>query len=271
MKIGIASDLHLEFQDIHIPNQDGVDVLVLAGDILIAQELHDRPPGGSPDSKAERFRGFLGRVSQDFPHVVYIAGNHEFYHGRWWGSLDHIREAVSPHPNIHFLEDQKVEIGGVTFLGATMWTDLNRGDPVTVHAIAGIMNDYRVIRVDNGDGGAGWGKLRPMHTLERHRRSRGWLEREIAGGQRLVVVTHHTPSFQSCAPEYRHDREMNGGYHTEMFTTLADNPQILAWIHGHTHHPFDYTIGSTRVVCNPRGYSGWDRSADDWQLKVIEV
>lgn len=35
------------------------------------------------------------------------------------------------------------------------------------------------------------------------------------------------------------------------------NPQAgrpLLWVHGHTHDSFDYMIGSTRVLCNPRGY-----------------
>ena len=27
------------------------------------------------------------------------------------------------------------------------------------------------------------------------------------------------------------------------------------WIHGHTHESFDYEIGKTRVICNPRGYA----------------
>ena len=26
------------------------------------------------------------------------------------------------------------------------------------------------------------------------------------------------------------------------------------WVHGHTHHSFDYRAGATRIVANPRGY-----------------
>jgi hypothetical protein len=54
---------------------------------------------------------------------------------------------------------------------------------------------------------------------------------------------------------------------------ILDHPQIRLWTHGHTHHAFDYQIGDTRIVCNPRGYetasysedSGWDPN------KIIEV
>jgi hypothetical protein len=34
---------------------------------------------------------------------------------------------------------------------------------------------------------------------------------------------------------------------------LQHQPRL--WIHGHTHESFDYKIGKTRVVCNPRGYA----------------
>jgi hypothetical protein len=28
------------------------------------------------------------------------------------------------------------------------------------------------------------------------------------------------------------------------------------WVHGHTHSSFDYKLGKTRIICNPRGYPG---------------
>jgi len=80
------------------------------------------------------------------------------------------------------------------------------------------------------------------------------------------VVGHHSPSFQSVHDMYKHETLMNGGYHSDLSEFIMDHPQIKLWTHGHTHHPFDYTIGETRVVCNPRGYendgysenSGWN-------------
>jgi hypothetical protein len=84
--------------------------------------------------------------------------------------------------------------------------------------------------------------------------------------KKVVVVGHHTPSFKSCHPNYAHDTLMNGGYHSDLSEFILDHPQIVLWTHGHTHHPFDYVIGETRIVCNPRGYvndgysedTGWD-------------
>lgn len=34
---------------------------------------------------------------------------------------------------------------------------------------------------------------------------------------------------------------------------LRWQPQL--WMHGHTHDSFDYRIGATRVIANPRGYA----------------
>ena len=66
---------------------------------------------------------------------------------------------------------------------------------------------------------------------------------------------------------------MNGAYHSDLSDIMLDNPQIKLWTHGHTHHPFDYVIGETRIVCNPRGYENGSYSEDTgWDPeKVIEV
>ena len=64
---------------------------------------------------------------------------------------------------------------------------------------------------------------------------------------------------------------MNGGYHSDLSEFILDNPQIKLWTHGHTHEDFDYMIGSTRVVCNPRGYINYESRANNWKLKVMEV
>ena len=35
--------------------------------------------------------------------------------------------------------------------------------------------------------------------------------------------------------------------------------------------PDDYMVGETRVVCNPRGYAGWDEMAEKFQLKYLDI
>jgi len=279
MKIKLVSDLHLEFSDINITNPDKCDVLILGGDIMIAQDLHDHPePANTADQAAiangtglgrrqqaaQRFRDFLKRCSFSFPHVVYIAGNHEFYNGKFYAGLDYLREECAKYPNVYFLECDTKTIDDVTFVGATLWTDMNKGDPMTMHAIEGMMNDFRIIKNDKRS----YAPMSARDVVNRHARTLSYFRTVLAEqhDRKFVVVGHHTPSFQSAHPMYKDQYLMNGGYHSELSEFIMDHPQIKLWTHGHTHHPFDYVIGETRIVCNPRGYendgysenSGWN-------------
>jgi DNA repair exonuclease SbcCD nuclease subunit len=224
---------------------------------------------GRRQAVALRFRDFLSRCSFQFPHVIYIAGNHEFYHGRWVASLQHLRDECAKFPNVYFLENDIKVINEVSFIGATLWTDCNKGDPLTLHALTDMMNDYRIIRNDD----KGFTKLRPAHSMYRHQRTLSYLKAVLPDmkDKKVVFVGHHTPSHQSIHERYRGDHLMNGGYHTDLSEFILDHPEIVLWTHGHTHEPFDYMIGTTRIVCNPRGYAGHDENADIFKLKYLEI
>ena len=129
MKIQIVSDLHLEFADCNIKNENNADVLILSGDILVAQDLHDHPETdygmysnanladlGRRQRTALRFRDFLKRCSFQFPKVLYIAGNHEFYHGKFPESIEHLRSECAKFPNVHFLIKCRPFYKGFLFL-----------------------------------------------------------------------------------------------------------------------------------------------------------
>ena len=88
---------------------------------------------------------------------------------------------------------------------------------------------------------------------------------------RFVVVGHHAPSKQSTHPRYRNEVIMNGAYSTNLDNFILDRRQIKLWTHGHTHEDFDYMIGTTRVLCNPRGYDGYEERADNFKLKYVEI
>ena len=281
MKLYVTSDIHLEFGDCIIKNEDNVDVLILSGDIMIAQDMHDHPEMdygmyssvnlddlGRRQAMALRFRDFLKRVSFQFPHVVYVAGNHEFYNGKWPIGIEYLREECARFPNVYFMENDSRTIGDFTFIGSTLWTDMNQGDPLTLYNIAGMMNDYRIIR--NSD--HGYRRLTPEDTALRHRTSMDYIRNVIEGkfDQKFVIVGHMSPSKQSTHPRYT-DVIMNGGYSSNLDDFMLDHPQIKLWTHGHTHEDFDYMVGSTRVVCNPRGYINYEERADRWQPKLVEI
>jgi Icc-related predicted phosphoesterase len=88
---------------------------------------------------------------------------------------------------------------------------------------------------------------------------------------KVIVVGHHAPSKASTHPRYRGETIVNGAYSSDLSEFILDRPGIKLWTHGHTHEDFDYMIGDCRVVCNPRGYDGYERRAAFFELKVIDV
>jgi len=289
MKIAICSDVHLEFGDLMLKNEDGADVLVLSGDILVASDVGKFDPTGIVENaKGQRLHDFMSRCSFQFPHVVYIMGNHEHYHGDYATSAKILREFCAEWSNVHFLDKESIRIDDVTFIGGTLWTDMNGEDELTMRHIAGMMNDFRIVdnsnRVvnyksfENGVDGAPTFRTRtarfsPADAVEDHKSMMGYIQTVIQGrfDEKFVVVGHHAPSKASTHPRYKDEEVMNGGYSSKLDDFIMEHPQIKLWTHGHTHEDFDYMVGSTRIVCNPRGYINYEERADRFQLKTVEV
>lgn len=276
MKFALASDLHLEFGTIDLHNEEGADMLILAGDILTAKALIN--PQRNHD-----YITFLERVSSRFDKIIYIMGNHEHYNGDFALSETQIRETMSSFTNIYFLHNQHVDLCGYRFYGGTMWTDCNRSNPVTMLAMKSKMNDYVLVenseyairrRNQNGDTYYKPGKLMPEDTAIEHSAYVRNLTNVLneTDDMPMIVISHHLPSYQSVPPEYLSDIEGNYAYVADMTNLIMNNDKkIKYWIHGHTHDACDYMIGNTRVLCNPRGYIGHERDASFFKLKYYEV
>lgn len=137
LKIQIVSDLHLDKygddipDDIIIPN---APVLALLGDVGSAGSLY--------------YQQFLYKQTERFQHVIFLAGNHEYYNQRIKiikrqndrASVKSVnndelpplmttdeqqkwmRDVANSKPNLHFLERDGLEINGVVILGTTLWS-----------------------------------------------------------------------------------------------------------------------------------------------------
>jgi predicted phosphodiesterase len=252
MRIRVLSDLHLEFKDWTPPKTDA-DVVVLAGDIHVG------------------VKG-VEWARRSFPSVpiVYVPGNHEFYH-------QHIHDMTQQlfmegeRLGVHVLSGRSSVIGGVRFLGATLWTDFALGgaDPSSINramldAQSG-MYDFHVIRCGADR------KFRPTDAREIHLAQvqwlRGQLAEEFAGT--TVVVTHHLPHRRSIHPKYE-TSDLNPGFASDLGNLVG--PPASLWIHGHTHESFDYVVNGTQVVCNPRGYAPMELNASfDPVFTVVPV
>lgn len=286
MKIAVVSDVHLEFEDLDIVNGDNAEVLILSGDICVAADLDMRDSRqtemGFARARSERFHEFFERCATRFPHVIYVMGNHEYYHSDLATELNEVRRKLAHLTNLYVLEREIKVIGDVTFIGGTLWTDMNNLDPLTLYHMRTMMNDFRVIsnssvpvhfRTQEGEFKTRVGKFSPEDAVEEHVKMKGYIQQIVEGkfDQKFVVVGHHAPSKLSTHEMYKDDTIMNGGYSSELDEFILDRPQIKLWTHGHTHHNFDYMIGSTRVVCNPRGYANYEAQADTWQLQTVEI
>jgi predicted phosphodiesterase len=284
VKIAIASDVHLEFGSLEINNTDGADVLILSGDICIARDLSDRDVHNllGEHTKNHRYHTFFESCAAQFDHVIYIAGNHEHYHGDFVTTVPRLKEKLSYLTNLHVMEKQSITLGDVTFVCGTLWTDMNREDPDTLYRIRSYMNDFRIIKDSRhpvhykdseGHRHTRDGRFSPEATVEEHRAMLKFVEESITADPtaKYVVVGHHAPSRSSTHPQYADQSMVNGAYSSNLDEFIMDRPQIKLWTHGHTHHEFDYMIGSCRVMCNPRGYDGYEQQAEQWQLKTVDI
>jgi predicted phosphodiesterase len=237
MKIQIASDLHLEqlpavmkaASPTFITPAADADLLILAGDI---------------DNDLAGIDAF-----KDWPvPVLYVPGNHEFYGCGHPGLTPHLRKAAEG-TSVTVLDRDALTLGGVRFLGCTLWTDflLNRSlsQASSMSAAEARLLDFSKINTQKG-------LFRAKDALEDHERSRAWLNDKLQEpfSGKTVVITHHGPHPLSVHPRYFGD-QLNAAFVSDL-TPLLFHPDL--WIHGHVHDSFDYRVGKARVVCNPKGY-----------------
>jgi hypothetical protein len=241
-------------------------------------------------NRSEMYHKFFQECSERFPNVIYIMGNHEYYHGDFATGLDIIRERLSYLENVFIMERQTMVIEDVTFIAGTLWTDMNKEDPNTLYGIKGYMNDYRIIKDsrtnteteiwmfnENNEPYTGKQKLpskwSPEASVVEHKLMLDTIKATVESNasNKYVVIGHHAPSKLSTKPKYQKDVMVNGAYSSDLSEFILDHPQIKVWTHGHTHDVFDYMIGGTRILCNPRGYDAYENRADEFELCFFEV
>jgi Icc-related predicted phosphoesterase len=230
MKINFFSDIHLEWYDHRLPDNDA-DIIIAAGDI------------GKPYDAAE----WLKRMEKP---VLYVAGNHEYYGGEWRDRMAKL-EKHCHNSNVHFMDNSIVHIMGHSFFGATMWTDfdLYRNQDLDMLKAVDYMNDYHQIKL-------GRGKLDPGYILIKHQKSLEALKEYLDVTEKPMIITHHLPSAMSIHPDYR-GHPGNPFYATELSGLFREG---MHWFHGHTHSSTEYELFGAHVHCNPRGYATRNRT-----------
>ena len=239
MRIQIVSDLHNEAHYWVPPDhpENSTSVLVVAGDICVQ--------AGAAD--------WLKTIASKYYAVVAVLGNHDHWDYNANDTVRTISESLHDFPNVHILERNTVVINDTRFIGCTLWTYI----PPDAHMpVQDAIKDFKRITVNDGLGGQQL--LSVPHTNAWHAQDKQFLKESLSipFDGTTVVVTHHAPSSISIDQRYKENpghAYLNYAYHTDM-NTWAQGLEFDCWIHGHTHHSFDYPFGSGKLICNPRGY-----------------
>ena len=272
MRIQYVSDLHLEFYEklAAIPRIDVVgDVLVLAGDV------------GYPTKPL--FWKFMEEQSRRFKNIIYVPGNHEYYHTNAaiekhrLLTIDEMDELIRSElrrrclTNIYMLQNDVCIIDGVRFIGSTLWSYI---DENMKYEIVSMMNDYARIFIGHNflergsDNGAASAALDRDDAVGLHRLTVGEVNRRSAvdsayiaeqlqqpagGSSKTVVVTHHLPSMEMIDAKYA-GSAINSAFASNILHTLSVKPDV--WICGHSHTAAMKEIEGVVCVMNPVGYPG---------------
>lgn len=241
MKIRVLSDLHFEFhrdggagfvRDLHAESDE---LLVLAGDIAVGNGLLPA----------------LQRFCAKWRHVLFVAGNHEYYRHRPDEVRQILHTACRISPNLHWLDNRAVTVGGQRFVGGTLWFGEEAGEQPARH----FLSDFHAIE-----------DFEPWVYGE-HRRTVNLLLAEVRATD--VVVTHHLPAHDCVADKWK-SSPLNPFFVHDL-RWLIEKRQPKLWIHGHTHEPVDVHIGNTRLVANPFGYLDHEvqpKFRPDWVVEV---
>lgn len=245
MLIQYLSDLHLEGLQgqtaiTQVRPAEGVDVLVLAGDIVQLRRL-------------DELRHLTAPFTEQGVPVLYVPGNHEYYRLRV-PIPDRVLTVLDDIPGLHLLDNQAITIDGVRFLGSTLWSPLKAIEPgigiADDEELRTWLNDFKCIRYDDGTL-----PMTPARMRTLHQQAWDWLSGELKHQHDgpTVVITHFVPTPAGIAAEYTGDY-LNGYFACDCRSLMNSNIEL--WICGHTHSPFqvvDEESGTT-IVCNPFGY-----------------
>lgn len=239
MKINITSDLHIEFEELEHKPSD-CDMVIICGDI---------------SGKDKDTINWLNKTYKDIDiPVLFIAGNHEFYRSKEFHQTYKNLRDYEKESNIKFLQNDIYETDDIIFIGSTLWTDFGcNGDKYMGKLFSKeTLNDYKKIKYHTK---GSYRKLKPNDIEFEFCENYSFIKESVKNNpnKKIVIVTHHAPCGKSIPENFLND-ECNPSYVSELSEFILDNPQIKLWCHGHIHSSSDYEVGSTRIVCNPKGY-----------------
>lgn len=256
MRIHYMSDLHLEFGAFNHPMPSG-EVLILAGDITVARVLDKSKTDSQSCKTRERTLELFDTALKNFGRVFYLFGNHEPY----GFDVTKVRKAVErANPNIEILDNTTVELSDDTLLaGGTLWTDMDGDCDLAKITVGSGMNDFHLVTTTEKKAQR---RFTPNDAVRLHRMTRTHIAKTAKKhrDKRIIVATHHAPSFQGINPVHGGNR-LDAGYASDLELYIESHPNITHWVHGHTHIQKSYRVANCQVMANCRGYVGYEQCA----------
>lgn len=252
MRLRLLSDLHAEGGfDKKLFKSQGEDVLVIAGDLHVG---------------ANHIWMMLKGFAEYQPNIVYVPGNHEFYHQNYLETISKLEEwarytrikILSPgtvyyDPRVKRLVELEEESPSILknrtyFIGAPLWTNFRNNDLSKFHAKQGI-NDFKLIEYDNR-------YFTPNDASQLFEQQYGYIKFQSEQIKaKKVIVTHFLPAVECIDPQYLgHAASSLNDYFANDFGDWISYLEDTTWLHGHTHSNVDITLGTTRILANPYGY-----------------
>lgn len=226
MRVYYLSDIHIESSEGYLSELEGV---------ISLEENHDDDwvvVAGDISSSPSVVRGILVHLSSKFGHVFFVMGNHEYRNDSssiYKNTEKLYRTLLSSISNLHFLNNEVIEVDGLTIAGSTYWYEL--ADNYSRAWWQTFSNDYVYVHRDWKD------------SNKHHDRDFKFLQ-SLSGRKIDLLVTHFPPkSFRKETLE-----EPN------IFTFKDSGVSPRYWICGHEHVCCDEAFNGSRVLMNSVGY-----------------
>ena len=225
MKIYYLSDLHIE-------ELEGYRS-VLEGALPLSEDHSSNwVVVGDISSKASIVNGVLVYLASKFGRVLFVMGNHE-YRSDYFLTYENTEKAyktlLSGFNNLHFLNNQVLELDGIRVAGSTSWYELPDNYSKALWKI--FSSDYVYVHSDWTD------------SNNHHNRDYEFL-RSLEDTKVDLLVTHFPPkSFvENLGEEYVSLLPKYSGIHPRY------------WVCGHEHVCIKEDFNGSRVLANPLGY-----------------